>query len=91
MPIRLATQEEIELDASVSYYAKQAQPKRWLAFRAVTNENLTENALPAASVITVTIEKGTSSAEGPLTTTQAQTFSFQTYDANEICQRLLRV
>ncbi|MDQ3042427.1 MAG: Ig-like domain-containing protein, partial [Acidobacteriota bacterium] len=79
LPIRLATQEEIERDASVSYYAKQAQPKRWLAFRAVTNENQTENALPSASAITVTIEKGTPSAEGPLTTTQAQTFSFQTY------------
>jgi len=81
LPIRLATQEEIEKDASVSYYAKQAQPKRWLAFRAVTNENLTENALPAASEITVTVEKGTPSAEGPLTTTQAQSFSFQTYGA----------
>jgi uncharacterized protein YfaS (alpha-2-macroglobulin family) len=81
LPIRLATQEEIEKDASVSYYAKQAQPKRWLAFRAVTNENLTENALPAASAITVTVEKGTPSAEGPLTTTQAQSFSFQTYGA----------
>ncbi|MDQ3713971.1 MAG: MG2 domain-containing protein, partial [Acidobacteriota bacterium] len=81
LPIRLATQEEVERDASVSYYAKQAQPKRWMAFRAITNENLTENALPAASAITVTVEKGTPSAEGPLTTTQAQTFSFQTYGA----------
>ncbi|HLM60776.1 MAG TPA: alpha-2-macroglobulin family protein, partial [Pyrinomonadaceae bacterium] len=79
LPIRLATQQEIESDSSISYYAKQAQPKRWLAFRAVTNENLTENALPSASAITVTIEKGTASAEGPLTTTQPQTFTFQTY------------
>ncbi|MGI8788176.1 MAG: DUF6049 family protein [Pyrinomonadaceae bacterium] len=78
---RLATQEEIDKDGSVSYYAKSAQPKRWLAFRAVTNENLTENALPAASPITVTVEKGTPSAEGPLTTTKAQSFSFQTFGA----------
>ncbi len=78
---RLATQEEIEKDASISYYVKQAQPKRWLAFRAVTNENTTENALPAASPITVTIEKGTPSAEGPLVTTKAQSFSFQTFGA----------
>ena len=49
LPIRLATQEEIDKDGSISYYAKQAQPKRWLAFRAVTHEGLTENALPAAS------------------------------------------
>jgi alpha-2-macroglobulin len=79
VPTRLATQEEIERDGSISYYAKQAQPKRWLAFRALTNERQTENALPSASAITVTVEKGTPSAEGPLTTTAAQTFSFQTY------------
>ena len=79
LPIRLATQEEIEKDGSVSYYAKQAQPNRWLAFRAVNSDGLTENALPAASGITVTIEKGTPSAEGPLLTAQAQSFSFQTF------------
>ncbi len=79
LPTRLATQEEIDKDSSISYYAKQAQPKRWLAFRAVTNENTTENALPSASTINVTVEKGTPSAEGPLTTTKAQAFSFQTY------------
>ena len=81
LPTRLATQAEVEADSSISYYAKQAQPKRWLAFRAVTNENLTENALPAASLITVTVEKGTPSAEGPLTTTKAQNFNFNTYGA----------
>lgn len=86
LPIRLATPEEIEKDASISYYAKQAQPKRWLAFRAMatidktdTLGGTTENALPSASAITVTVEKGTPSAEGPLTTTAAQTFGFQTY------------
>lgn len=81
LPTRLATAEEIEKDASIGYYAKQAQPKRWLAFRAITNENLTENALPAASPISVTIEKGTPSAEGPLTTKAAQSYSFQTFGA----------
>ena len=35
LPIRLATQAEIDADGSISYYSKQAQPKRWLAFRAV--------------------------------------------------------
>ena len=81
LPIRLATQAEVEADSSISYYAKQAQPKRWLAFRAVTNENLTENALPAATPINVTVEKGTPSAEGPLTTIKAQSFKFQTFGA----------
>ncbi len=79
LPIRLATQEEIDKDGSISYYAKQAQPNRWLAFRAINSDGLTENALPAASGITVSIDKGTPSAEGPLTTTAAQAFSFQTY------------
>lgn len=79
IPIRLATQEEIEKDASISYYSKQAQPKRWIAFRAINSDGLTENALPGDSVITVTVEKGTPSAEGPLTTTKAQSFNFRTY------------
>lgn len=76
---RLATQEEIDKDSSISYYAKQAQPGRWLAFRAVNSDGLTENALPPASGISVTVEAGTPSAEGPLTTQKAQSFGFQTF------------
>ncbi|MBK8467441.1 MAG: hypothetical protein IPL32_16615 [Chloracidobacterium sp.] len=79
LAVRLATETEIAADGSISYYSKQAQPKRWLAFRAVNSDGLPENALPPASTITVNIEKGTRSAEGPLTTTKAQSFSFQTY------------
>ncbi len=79
LPIRLATQAEIDGDGSISYYSKQAQPKRWLAFRAVNSDGLMENALPPASEISVTVEKGTPSAEGPLTTLKPQSFSFQTY------------
>ncbi len=79
LPIRLATQAEIDADGSISYYSKQAQPKRWLAFRAVNSDGLTKNALPPASAISVIIDKGTPSAEGPLTTIKAQTFSFKTY------------
>ena len=78
-------------DGSISYYAKQAQPKRWLAFRAVNADGSTENALPPASSIMVTVEKGTPSAEGPLTTLKAQTFSFQTYSPLQISGRLLRL
>ena len=81
IPVRLATQAEIDADANISYYAKQAQPNRWLAFRAVNSDGLPENALPPATQISVTVEKGTASAEGPLTTTAAQSFSFQTYGA----------
>ena len=79
LPIRLATQEEIDKDGSISYYAKQAQPRRWLAFRAVNSDGTGDNALPPASPITVTVQKGTPSAEGPLTTVNPQTYSFQTY------------
>ncbi|MEP6946865.1 MAG: MG2 domain-containing protein, partial [Acidobacteriota bacterium] len=79
LPVRLATQEEINADASISYYAKQSQPGRWFAFRAINSDGLTENALPPATTISVSVEKGTPSAEGPLTTVKAQTFSFQTF------------
>lgn len=79
LPIRLATQEEIDKDSLISYYSKQAQPNRWLAFRALNSDGLTENALPSASQISVVVTKGTASAEGPLKTTEAQSFSFQTY------------
>ncbi|HEX9962142.1 MAG TPA: MG2 domain-containing protein, partial [Pyrinomonadaceae bacterium] len=79
--VRLATQEEIDKDGSISYYAKQAQPKRWLAFRAVNSDGLTENALPADSAITVSVNKGTPSAEGPLTTIKEQVYSFRTFGA----------
>ncbi|MGI8469169.1 MAG: DUF6049 family protein, partial [Pyrinomonadaceae bacterium] len=81
LKIRLATQAEIDADSSISYYAKQAQPNRWLAFRAVNADGSTENALPADSLITVAVEKGTPSAEGPLTTEKDQLFSFKTYGA----------
>ncbi|MBK7513925.1 MAG: Ig-like domain-containing protein [Chloracidobacterium sp.] len=81
LPIRLATQEEISGDSTINYYSKQAQAGRWLAFRAVNSDGLTENALPGASAINVTIAKGTPSAEGPLTSIKDQSFSFQTYSA----------
>lgn len=77
--LRLATQGEIDADSTISYYSKQAQPGRWLAFRAVNSDGLPDNALPPASSISVTVEKGTPSAEGPLTTVKPQPFSFQTY------------
>jgi uncharacterized protein YfaS (alpha-2-macroglobulin family) len=79
LPIRLATQAEVDGDGSISYYAKQAQPKRWMAFRAINSDGLTENALPPASSIGVTVGVGTPSAEGPLTTQKAQSYSFNTY------------
>ena len=79
LPIRLATQEEIDRDGSISYYAKQAQPNRWLAFRAINSDGSTDNALPPATSIGVTVETGNPSAEGPLTTLKPQGYGFNTY------------
>ena len=78
---RLATQAEIDADGSISYAVKQSQPGRWIAFRAVTLDGKTENALPASSPIVVNVGKGTPSAEGPLVTTAVQSFQFVTYGA----------
>ncbi|NNE97621.1 MAG: hypothetical protein HKN25_01235 [Pyrinomonadaceae bacterium] len=80
LPIRLLTEEEVA-KSNLAYYKKRSQPNRWIAFRAVNSEGGTENALPADSPIKVTINKGTPSAEGPLTTTSAQSFSYRTYGA----------
>ncbi|HMQ03376.1 MAG TPA: alpha-2-macroglobulin family protein [Pyrinomonadaceae bacterium] len=79
LPLRLATQQEIDADGSISYLSKQAQPGRWIAFRAVSSDGSAANALPAASPITVNVEKGAPSAEGPLTTQSRQSFLFTTF------------
>ena len=79
LPLRLATQAEIDKDTSISYYSKQAQPRRWVVFRALNSDGLPDNALPSAASISVVVEKGTPSAEGPLTSLAAQSFGFQTY------------
>ena len=68
----LATQAEIDEDERVNQLVKNAPEGRWLAFRAV-------NPFPAETNISVTVEAGMPSAEGPLTTTEAQSFSFSTY------------
>ncbi|HKP67730.1 MAG TPA: alpha-2-macroglobulin family protein [Pyrinomonadaceae bacterium] len=75
---RLATQGEID-SSTVSYAAKQAQPGRWLAFRAIGADGSTNNALPGDSAITVSVNAGTPSAEGPLRTEKSQSFTFNTY------------
>lgn len=88
IPIRLATEAEIGGDSTISYYKQQSQPNRWIAFRAINADGSTENALPGAATIMVTIGKGTPSAEGPLVTIAAQTFSFQTYGAMKFVQAM---
>jgi len=69
---RLATADEVAADQNVSRLAQQAGAGRWLAFRAA-------ELLPGDSSITVTIGPRTPSAEGPLTTTASQSFTFRTF------------
>lgn len=77
---RLATNEEIAADDDVGRLVKARDRERTLVFRAInpiTGE--TENALPPSTMISVLVDPGTPSAEGPRTTTKAQLFSFRTY------------
>jgi uncharacterized protein YfaS (alpha-2-macroglobulin family) len=70
--LELAEQADVQADKRVSGLAKYSLEGRWLAFRA-------QETLPADTAISVTVGPGTPSAEGPLVTQQAQTFSFRTY------------
>ncbi|MBS1789910.1 MAG: Ig-like domain-containing protein [Acidobacteria bacterium] len=85
--LRLATTEEIAADDTVSRLAKAAEPDRWLAFRAepMTGANA-EQPLPAGTTFTVTVPAGAPSAEGPRVTTEAQKFTFRTYDALQLTE-----
>jgi alpha-2-macroglobulin len=72
IPLRMATESEVESDKLVRPLAAKAQPKRWLAFRA-------EGKLAPATSYTVRVGPGTPSAEGPKKTTSEQIFGFRTY------------
>jgi len=82
---RLATAEEIAADPSISSVSKQEQPGRWLAFRAVNFDGGTD-ALPGDSSISVIVNAGTPSAEGPLKTERNQATSFRTYGVMKLIQ-----
>jgi alpha-2-macroglobulin len=70
--IQLVNQAEIDKDEQVSQLSKDTPEGRWLAFRATQS-------LPTETNVSVTIEVGTPSAEGPLVTTEPQSFNFSTY------------
>lgn len=70
--LALVSEDEIKANEEWSDLLKNAQDGRWVAFRA-------QEPLPADSDVTVTIGPGTPSAEGPLVTTEAQSYSFRTY------------
>ncbi len=69
---RLASSEEVDADKKARRMADEAGEGRWLAFMA-------KEPLPADASVRVTIGPGTPSAEGPLVTTEAQSYEFFTY------------
>jgi alpha-2-macroglobulin len=71
-PIRLAAAEEIAADSLVARLVVGLPDGRWLALRPVQR-------LPGAAEIRVVVERGTASAEGPLTTALTQELRFRTY------------
>ncbi|MEO6122295.1 MAG: alpha-2-macroglobulin family protein [Ilumatobacteraceae bacterium] len=70
--VRLATAEEIEADDAARQTTAAAPDGRWLVFRAV-------DPLPTDSALSIEIGPGTPSAEGPSTTTDAQSYQGRTY------------
>ncbi len=76
-PVRIATADEIEADETASDLVARAQDRRWVAFRPV-------DPLPPDTRVRVDVGEGTPSAEGPLTTTSARSFTGQTYPALRI-------
>ena len=71
-PLRLATQDEIEADEQISRQAQRPRPNHAFAFRA-------QEPLPPATKFTVTIGPNLPSAEGPLTSSESQSYTFETY------------
>ncbi|HEX3560840.1 MAG TPA: alpha-2-macroglobulin family protein [Pyrinomonadaceae bacterium] len=81
LKVRLASVDEINADEKVKALVKDAVKGRWLALRAVDESGGVRDALPSDSAVSVTVNPGTPSAEGPRTTTVPQEFSFRTYGA----------
>ena len=76
-PIRLATAAEVEGDDDARRAVEQALPDRAVAFRA-------SDALPPDTSLTIRIGPDTPSAEGPNTSSTAETFTARTFGELEI-------
>lgn len=75
VPVRLATQDEIDADDAVRHAVERASNttgQRWLAF-------VPDRALPNATRFNVRIKQGALGAEGPLPTTKDQSYGFETF------------
>lgn len=77
VPIRLATDDEIESDTAARTAAGQALESRSVAFRPIGE-------LPADTDFVVTVGPGTPSAEGPRTSDSATTFRGRTFGSLRI-------
>lgn len=77
--VKLATDDEIKDDKTLSSRIENAGDGRWMAFRAL-------EPLPPDTSIVVRVKQGTPSAEGPLVTLQDQTYSFHTYSPLKIVE-----
>ncbi len=77
--LEMAAAEDLAGDAVVNRLTAQAGEGRWVAFRAVER-------LPYDTSVTVDVGPGTPSAEGPLTTSAAQSYSFTTYGPLRVTQ-----
>ncbi|HEX6278279.1 MAG TPA: DUF6049 family protein, partial [Polyangiaceae bacterium] len=72
VPLRLATDDEIEADGNARRAAKRAEPGHFVALKPSAP-------LPKATTFRATFRRGLPSAEGPKTTPADQAFSFETY------------
>jgi uncharacterized protein YfaS (alpha-2-macroglobulin family) len=78
LSVRQATAGEIKSDKAVTELIKQSQDGRWVAIKLVEASG-NGAVFPATQYVVVLVDAGTPSAEGPLTTAAAQSFSFTTY------------
>ena len=83
VPVRRASTDEIDGDERARTAVEQALDDRAVAFRPVS-------ALPPDTDFTVTVGPGTPSAEGPLATTAATTFSGRTFGSLEVVDQNCR-
>lgn len=77
VPFKIASAAEIDRDKSLSSMVKDLKAGTFVVITP-------EQPLPTDTKVTVTVKAGAPSAEGPLKTTEDQTFGFSTYGPLEI-------
>ncbi|MCL2779001.1 MAG: Ig-like domain-containing protein, partial [Polyangiaceae bacterium] len=79
VPIRMATDKEVEEDDTFQRLAKLPDNGRWLAFKPIAK-------LAPATKYTVHIKPGAKGTEGPLATTKDQSVTFSTFGRLEVTE-----